>query len=67
MFFYESSSPKPLKITIGSFPVFFKFAEIFASQGTPLVSTTKEANLPLVSKTAAANIVTGTAGVVDTG
>ncbi len=34
-FFHESSSPKPLKITLGSFQFFGKFAEIFASQGAP--------------------------------
>jgi hypothetical protein len=35
-FFHESSSPKPLKITLRSFRIFWKFA----SQGAPLVSTT---------------------------
>jgi hypothetical protein len=35
---------------------FFKFSEIFANQGAPLVTTTS-----------AANIATGTSGVVDTG
>ncbi len=33
--FHESSSPKPLKITLRSFRIFWKFA----SQGAPLVST----------------------------
>jgi hypothetical protein len=40
---------------------FFKFAEIFASQGTPQVSTTP------VSTTPAANFATSFASVVDTG
>ena len=35
MFFYKSSFPKPLKITLGSFRFFRKFAEIFTSQGAP--------------------------------
>ncbi len=37
-FFHESSSPKPLKITLGSLFV-KKFSEIFDSQGAPPVST----------------------------
>ncbi len=32
-FFHESSSPGPLKITLGSLRIFRKFAEIFAAQG----------------------------------
>ncbi len=32
-FFHKSSSPKPLKIMLGSFKYFFKFSEIFSSQG----------------------------------
>jgi hypothetical protein len=40
------------------FKIFQKFAEIFASQGAPLVSTTPVANLPLVSTTSAANFST---------
>jgi hypothetical protein len=48
-FFHESPSPKPLKIALGSFQIFSKqFAEIFASQGAPPVSTTLVAILPLV-------------------
>ena len=39
-FFHESSSIKPLKIALGSFRFFRKFAEIFKSQGEPPVSTT---------------------------
>jgi hypothetical protein len=48
----------PLKITLVLFRFFFLeiLPEIFASQGAPLVSTTR-----------AANFATGTAGVVDTG
>jgi hypothetical protein len=47
----------PLKITLVLFRIFSRnLAEIFASQGAPLVSTTR-----------AANLATGTAGVVDTG
>jgi hypothetical protein len=34
-FLHESPSPKPLKITLGWFWIFRKFAEIFASQGAP--------------------------------
>ncbi len=49
--FYESSSPKHQKVTLGSFWIFHKSAEIFASQGAPPVSTTPVANLPPVSTT----------------
>jgi hypothetical protein len=49
--FHELSSPKPMKITLGLLEFFSKFAEIFTSQGTPLVSTTPKANLPPVSNT----------------
>jgi len=42
-FFHESSSPKPLKISFGPLK---KFAEIFVSQGAPLLSMTPVANLP---------------------
>jgi hypothetical protein len=55
-FFHESSSPKPLKITLGHFKFFRKFAEIFASQSAPPVSTTP-----------VANFATSSAGVVNTG
>jgi hypothetical protein len=34
-FFHESSSAKPLKITLESFQFFPKFAEIFTSQDAP--------------------------------
>ncbi len=33
-FFHESSSPKHLKITLGLYKFFLKFADIFASQGS---------------------------------
>jgi hypothetical protein len=49
------------------FKCFRKFAEIFASQGAPPVSTTEVANLPPVSTTPAANFSTSFASVVDTG
>jgi hypothetical protein len=68
---------------LGPFKFFEKFAEIFASQGTPrctgindigskfsnlpLVLTTPVAKLPPVSMTPEINFATGTAGVVDTG
>ncbi len=50
-FLHDSSSPKPLKITLGNFEFFGKFAEIFASQGTPRVSTKLAVNLWPVSTT----------------
>jgi hypothetical protein len=43
-FFSELVSPKPLSIPLGPFRIFRKFAEIFAAQGTPLVSLTPVAN-----------------------
>jgi len=43
-----SSSPKPRKYLQDHFEFFRKFAEIFASQGGPPVSTTQVANLPPV-------------------
>ncbi len=54
-FFHESSSPKPLKITLGTFQnVWQKFVDIFASQGAPPVSTI-------------ANLAASTTDVDDTG
>ena len=44
-----------------------KFAEIFASQGAPPVSTTPVANLPAVSTTPVAKFATSSAWVGDTG
>jgi hypothetical protein len=55
-FLHESPSPKPLKVTLGSFRFFRKFAEIFTSQGAPPLSTTPVANLPPMSRTPAANL-----------
>jgi hypothetical protein len=46
-FFHESSSPQPLKITLGLFRIFRKFAKIFASLGATPVSTTPVVNLEL--------------------
>jgi hypothetical protein len=59
-FIHESSSPKPLIITLGSFQIFPKFAEIFASQGAPpvpLVSVIPVAKLPPVSRIPAENLL----------
>jgi hypothetical protein len=53
-FFHESSSPQAREKALGSFQIFRKFEEKFASQGAPPVSTTLSANF-----------TTGTAGVVD--
>ncbi len=44
VFFHESCSPKPLKLTLGSIQIFRKLVEIFASHGAPLVSTTPVLN-----------------------
>jgi hypothetical protein len=55
-FFYESSSPKPLKITYGSLKFFQNFEEIFASPGAPPVSKTPMGYLPPVSTTSVANL-----------
>jgi hypothetical protein len=55
-FFHETSTPEPLKIMLGLFRIFSKFAKIFASHSKPLVSATQ-----------AEIVATGTAGVVDTG
>ncbi len=52
VFFHESPSPKPLKITLGTFRIFGKFAEIFASQGAPPINYTS------------GNFATGTAALV---
>ncbi len=40
--FYESVSPMPLSIQLGQFQIFWKFVEIVAAQGEPLVSLTME-------------------------
>ncbi len=44
-FFIESSSPKPLKITLGSYEFFQTFAEIFTSQGAPVANNRNNINL----------------------
>jgi hypothetical protein len=59
--------PPPQSIPFRPFLIFRKFAEIFASQGAPPISTTPVANLPPVSATPAANFYTIFASVVDTG
>ncbi len=81
VFFMNQFPPSPRVFHLDRFEFFRKFAEIFASQGAPLVSTTPAANLPLVSTTRAtpvanlppvsatpvANFSTIFASVVDTG
>ncbi len=76
VFFHESSSHKPLQITVGSFQIFSKILGVIRKwrcttgindTSLPQVSTTPVEDLPPVSTTPAANFVTGTAGVVDTG
>jgi hypothetical protein len=66
-FFHESVSPCPRVLRLDRFDFFRKFAEIFASQGAPPVSTIPVANLPPVSATPAANSYTIFASVFDTG
>ncbi len=57
VYFHESLSPKPLKITLVWFQIFQIFGlEIFASQGAPPVSTTTVADFPLVSTTQMAHL-----------
>ncbi len=53
--FFMNHLPQALKIALGSFRFFRKFAEIFESQGAPPVSTTPVANFPPVSTTPMAN------------
>jgi hypothetical protein len=76
-FFHDSPSPKPLKITLGSFQIFLKIrGDIHKSRCTtdvndtsgklPPVSTTPGANLPPVSTTPAANFATSSPCVADT-
>jgi hypothetical protein len=66
-FFINQFPPSPRVFHLDRFEFFRKFAEIFASQGAPPVSTTPVANLPPVSTTPVANISTIFASVVDTG
>ncbi len=54
-FNHESVSPQPQSIPFRPFAFFQKFAEIFASQGSPPVSTTPVANFPPLSTIPAAN------------
>jgi hypothetical protein len=58
--------PSPRVFHLDHFKFVQKFAEIFASQGAPLVSTTPVANLQPVSKTPAANFSTIFASFLDT-
>jgi hypothetical protein len=54
VFFMNQFPPSPRVFHLERFVFFQKFAEIFASQGAPPVSTTPVANLPPVSTTPAA-------------
>jgi hypothetical protein len=65
VFFMNQFPPSPRVFHLDRFEFFRKFAEIFASQGAPPVSTTPVANLPPVSATPVANF--STIFVVDTG
>ncbi len=51
VYFINQFPPSPRVFHWDRFEFFQKFAEIFASQGAPLVSTTRVANLPPVSTT----------------
>jgi hypothetical protein len=55
VFFMHQFPPSPRVSHYDRFEFFRKFAEIFASQSAPPVSTTPAANLPPVSTTPAAN------------
>ncbi len=67
VFFMNQFPASPRVFHLNRFKFFRKFAEIFASQGAPPVSTTPVANLPKVSATLVANSSTIFAIVVDTG
>jgi hypothetical protein len=78
VFFMNQFPPSPRVLHLDRFKFFRKFAEIFASQGAPPVtttpaaklppvSTTPVANLPPVSATPVANFSTIFTSVVDTG
>ncbi len=56
VFFMNQFPPSPRVFHLDRFKFFRKFAEIFASPGAPLVSTTPVANLPPVSATPVANL-----------
>jgi hypothetical protein len=67
VFFMNQIPPSPRVFHSDSFKFFRKFAEIFASQGAPPVSTTPVANFPTIF---ASIVDTGgkfTTGVNDTG
>jgi hypothetical protein len=64
--FFHKYSLKLLKRTNGSFYSFSKIPGVLARRSAPSVSTTRTANLPMVSMTPALNFLTGTAGVIDT-
>ncbi len=66
VFFMNQFPPSPRVLHLDRFKCFRKFAEIFASQGAPPVSTIPVANLPSVSATPVANFSTIFASVVDT-
>jgi hypothetical protein len=59
--------PSPRVFQLDHLKFFRKFAQIFASQGAPPVSTTPVANLPPVSATPVANFSTIFASVADAG
>ncbi len=67
VFFMNQFPPSPRVFHLDRFKFFRKFAEIFACQGAPPVSTTPVANLPPVSATPVANFSTIFASVIDTG
>jgi hypothetical protein len=57
VFFMNQFPPSSRVFHLDRFEFFRKFAEKFASQGAPLVSTTPVANLPPVSTTPAAKLL----------
>jgi hypothetical protein len=66
--FHESSSPKPLKITLGSFQIFLKICgDIRKCRCTTGIKDTRGKFAPLSMTTPAANFASGTVCVVDTG
>ena len=67
VFFMNQFPPRPRVLHLDRFKFFRKFAERFAIQGAPPVSTTPAAKLPLVSTTPVATFSTIFASVVDTG
>jgi hypothetical protein len=67
VFFMNQFPPSPRVLRLDRYEFFQKFAEIFASQGAPPVSTTPVAKLLPVSATPVANFSTIFASDVDTG